>query len=301
MHRHLLTFLQVAWAAGWIAMAPPSHAAEQGHVAEEAAIRAASQAYMTALGASDVDTIVEFWTPVGTFVDVAGDVHLAREMAAREFSGKTKAKEPQELRHQATHHPATSIRLTTPQVAIEQSKPGDEGASTSFLAIWVKQDERWRLDYFREIAEPVATTSNPLEELDWLIGKWQAEEGGPAATLEAKWIDDKRFILQEFTVQTPNEGALRVQQRIGWDPASNQIRSWLFRSDGGFEEGVWDRAGDVWVVKKVGVLPDGEKTSTVNFWTHEAPASCWFKTLQARVGDQHLEDVVVRLLRVPAP
>ncbi len=53
-------------------------------------------------------------------------------------------------------------------------------------------------------------------------------------------------------------------QLIGWDPAANTIRSWVFDSDGGITEGVWSRRDDGWSIRAVGVLPDGRKASMVN-------------------------------------
>ncbi|MCH7790096.1 MAG: hypothetical protein IH940_11750 [Acidobacteria bacterium] len=53
-------------------------------------------------------------------------------------------------------------------------------------------------------------------------------------------------------------------QVIGWDPAANTIRSWVFDSDGGITEGVWTRRDDGWSIRAVGVLPDGRKASMVN-------------------------------------
>ena len=291
MNKHSIALVPATLVAAFLGSLLRAHAAESD--APVAAIRTASQAYMAALQAGDVKAVMDAWTPQGTFVDASGQVHLAREMAAREFSAKQAAAEARELQ---AHE--TAIRLTTPDVAIEQSAPGGDA---SFMAIWVKHEGRWRLDYLREIGGASAATANPLEDLEWLIGKWQAGGDGPAATLEAKWIDDKRFIVQKFQVQRPDGETFRMEQRIGWDPASEQIRSWLFRSDGGFEEGIWSREGDVWVVKKAGVLPDGQTTSTVNFWTHEPPETCWFKACHSRVGEQKLEDVVMQLKRVAAP
>lgn len=294
MNKHSQTLVRAALVTAFFSGVLQAHGAEPDEAAVTA-IRTASQAYVTALQAGDVKAVIDAWTPQGTFVDASGAVHLAREMAAREFSAKQAAAEARELQ---AHE--TAIRLTTPDVAIEQSAPGGDDAA-SFMAIWVKQGGRWRLDYLREIGGASTATANPLEDLEWLIGKWQAGGDGPAATLEAKWIDDKRFIVQKFRVERPDGETFRMEQRIGWDPASEQIRSWLFRSDGGFEEGIWSREGDVWVVKKAGVLPDGQTTSTVNFWTHEPPETCWFKACHSQVGEQKLEDVVMQLKRVTAP
>jgi ketosteroid isomerase-like protein len=296
MKRFLFMIQRVAFVVACVAISAMAPAADPPIADEQAKIRAASKAYLTALSQGDVRSIVDAWTLQGTFVDVAGETHLAREMAAREFSGETHVKESRDLRTSAT-----SIRLVTPQVAIEQCDPDADEATTSFLAIWVKQDQRWLLDYLREIPGPPEPPQNPLEELDWLVGAWRTEGEGAKATLETKWSNGKRFLLQEFKIDLPDQSPFRVQQRIGWDPSSKQIRSWLFRSDGGFEEGVWSRAGDVWVVKRVGVMPDGEKTSTVNFWTHEPPEKCWFKALEAKMGDHKLDDVVLLLSRVDVP
>ena len=53
-------------------------------------------------------------------------------------------------------------------------------------------------------------------------------------------------------------------QRIGWDPVTRNIRSWVFDSEGGFGEGVWTREGNKWIVKKTGVTGDGKIASATN-------------------------------------
>ena len=44
---------------------------------------------------------------------------------------------------------------------------------------------------------------------------------------------------------------------IGWDPATEQIRSRVFDSDGGFGQGTWKKKGNRWYIQQSGVLPDG--------------------------------------------
>ena len=50
---------------------------------------------------------------------------------------------------------------------------------------------------------------------------------------------------------------MTVTQRIGWDPLTKQIKSWVFDSEGGYGDGLWTRKGNQWVIKSTGVLPDG--------------------------------------------
>ena len=56
-------------------------------------------------------------------------------------------------------------------------------------------------------------------------------------------------------------------QVIGWDPASKQIRSWVFDSDGGFAEGRWTKKDNRWSITTSGTLPNGQKVSAVNVIT----------------------------------
>ena len=93
----------------------------------------------------------------------------------------------------------------------------------------------------------------------------------------------------------------RVEQRIGWDAANKQIRSWLFRSDGGFAEGVWSLVGETWIVKKSEVMPNGENTNMVNLWVNDDPDSCWFKSHHDGVGNPSAENLILQFRRTVSP
>src|SRR5262245_49608644 len=46
-------------------------------------------------------------------------------------------------------------------------------------------------------------------------------------------------------------------QRVGWDPLRQQIRSWLFDSDGGYGDGEWTAFEDGYLIRSSAVMPDG--------------------------------------------
>ena len=48
---------------------------------------------------------------------------------------------------------------------------------------------------------------------------------------------------------------------LGWDPAVQTIRSWVFDSEGGFGVGAWSRSGNRWMVRGLRALPDGRRGS----------------------------------------
>src|SRR6516162_6909835 len=51
---------------------------------------------------------------------------------------------------------------------------------------------------------------------------------------------------------------------IGWDPVQQQIRSWIFDSNGGFGESAWVNNGEDWLIRASNVLPDGSRSTAEN-------------------------------------
>jgi hypothetical protein len=64
-----------------------------------------------------------------------------------------------------------------------------------------------------------------------------------------QWTKNKNFIVRSFTVSVKDRIQMAGMQVIGWDAAAKRIRSWVFDSDGGFGEGVWQHKGNRWSIK----------------------------------------------------
>jgi hypothetical protein len=146
--------------------------------------------------------------------------------------------------------------------------------------------------------EETAPQSNPIEQLDWLIGEWVAKGDGYQARSTACWSENRKFIVSQFTVERPGGKSLCGTQRIGWDPAAERIRSWVFDSDGGISEGIWQQEGDAWVVKNVGVLTDGRRSSAANFWVRDGNDKYAVKSSHVKVDDDTVADFEVEFRRV---
>jgi hypothetical protein len=143
-----------------------------------------------------------------------------------------------------------------------------------------------------------AEATSPLEQLDWLVGEWVAKGDGYQARTTARWSDNRKFIVSQFSVNRAGMKPLCGTQRIGWDPASERIRSWVFDSDGGISEGIWQQEGDAWVVKNVGVLPDGRRSSAANFWVREGNEQYAIKSSHVKVDDDPVDDFELEFRRV---
>ena len=228
------------------------------------AIRLASQQYLAALERGDRAGVAAFWTERGDLIDSCGHCTKGRVLAAQIPVGKLPGGAPKMS--------IDSLREVTPEVVIEDGRVqwpavGDtEAQLVRYTAVWVRQGGKWLLDSVRESAADPNTHEARLQALSWLIGDWVSEEGGPAIEMSCQWSLDRHFLLREVRTKSPS-GELSISQRIGWDPASGQIKSWTFDSEGGHGTGVWSRDGERWLVSATGVLPDGRPATTRNSYS----------------------------------
>ncbi len=77
-----------------------------------------------------------------------------------------------------------------------------------------------------------------------------------------QWARGGSFLTRTFKVTKAGDVTLEGWQVIGWDPVQEQIRSWLFDSEGAYSEGTWSRSGSNWLIRQSGYLPDGAQLSS---------------------------------------
>jgi hypothetical protein len=100
-------------------------------------------------------------------------------------------------------------------------------------------------------------------------------------------------------MQISGENAMRVSQRIGWDPLSKRIHSWVFDSEGGYGESVWAQDGNSWIIKATGVRPDGSTASATNVLVPAGKDSYVWRSMDRVVGDDIAPSVEAKVIRVP--
>lgn len=304
--RGLLTFVAAVAAAQPVAWC--------GDTAKDAdAIRAASAAYKQALERGDGKALAAIWTPDGDIIDAAGNVLKGRETV--------EVLEPAPADAPATAKPVftiteTALRFLTPDVAIEDGAvevvpPGRSAVEKGrFSAVWVRHEGVWKLSVLREARGEPATGTETLADLEWMVGDWVAEEeaagkagaGKPVIEMRVRWNPTKTFLLRDMTITPPGaaaDAAIQITQRIGWDPLSESIHSWVFSSDGGHGEAVWSRDDGSWVARTTAVLPDGTQTSSLNIYSYDGKDRCVWRSLPTHVGGEHMPLVNMTLVRKP--
>jgi hypothetical protein len=135
--------------------------------------------------------------------------------------------------------------------------------------------------------------------LAWLVGEWIDDSGSSVVRTSCRWSDDENFLLQDIKLQIAGREAMQVTQRIGWDPLSKRIRSWVFDTEGGFGEGVWARDGDSWVIKSTGVRPDGVPASATSVITPSGKDGYVWRVRDRVIGDETQPPLEARVVRTP--
>ena len=274
---------------------------DTGPTAEEAIIETI-RSYVDAYNRRDVDAVAEHWADNAVMLAVDSQERVAgrdaiRDDFARQFESAPKSQLEVNVK---------SIRLVTDDVAIEDGLATvvEEGKAyqSSYSVVHVKQAEGWKINSLRETDIP--ERSGPqLSQLNWLVGRWADQDENSVVQSEIKWARNEKFLSMSFRVDAADAPPLEGTQIIGVDPATGNIRSWMFDSDGGVGQGNWSSHDGKWVVEMSMTLPTGETASAVNIYTPVDANRYTWRSQSRIVAGQFLPDMdevlVERILSQP--
>jgi uncharacterized protein (TIGR02246 family) len=264
---------------------------------EEKEIQAANEAFAQAFLKGDAKAIAELFTEDGEAVAPEGETVQGRGAIEEHYAARF-AEGPGSKIVTTTD----AIKFLAPGVAREsghtQVTPSDGGTSVNgrYTAIHVKRDGRWLLASVRELPDQAISHYEHLKELEWLLGDWVEESEDALVLTSVAWADDKNFLLRSFDVRVNGKPALTGTQRIGWDPLTRQIKSWVFDSQGGYGEGLWMRGGDQWAIKATGVRPDGRVATATQVLTYINKDTLRWKSIDRTLGseiEQNIDEIIM--------
>jgi uncharacterized protein (TIGR02246 family) len=203
-----------------------------------------------------------------------------------------------------------------PETETKSGEPGSEaqtfeleGAAATFsettryTVVYVKKDGHWLhsdvRDYPVELdleIEPMESEADSnyehLQPIEWLVGDWISESPDDVVLYRFRWADNKNYLVQNYTIKFHGQEAMSGSQRIGWDPLTQQIRSWEFDSEGGFGEALWSRKSETeWIMKGTGVRRDGRAASATRSVTLLENGRIACKAVDRTLGGEALEDI----------
>lgn len=296
----------LVWGTEAVAQSAPEKpaASPAPRTADEKLIRAEADRFGEAFNAGDSKRVADLFTDDAEMIDEHGDRIQGRDHIREVFSTLFKDRAGVKI---TTF--VDSVRFLGSDAAKEDGRsrlvfPGTEPAiNRRYTVLYVKQDGRWLHSSVREELDPTNTPHDRLKELEWMNGDWIDESADSTVTARCRWSDDQNFLLRDFEVFVQGKLSMRVSQRIGWDPLTKQIKSWVFDSEGGHGEGSWSREGNSWIIKATGVLPDGRIASGTHEITRINPTTArWIsrdRTVAGQIFPEHEEYVLVRKPPVP--
>jgi uncharacterized protein (TIGR02246 family) len=257
---------------------------------DERALRTLADAYARSYTAADARSLSSLFTDDAEIIEEHGGRLRGRQAIENLFGAVFGQKSGATL----TFTP-TTLRFVGPDVAQEEGqiavKIGDETPSVRhYTVVAVKQGDRWRYSSVRDEPETTLTPHQRLDELAWLVGDWTDESPDSVVHATCRWTPDGHFLLRDFTVRVQGKPVMTVNERIGWDPSIRQIKSWVFDSEGGHGTGLWSRAGNEWIIKSTGVMPDGRVATATHTLTRLGPQSARWSSVERTVGDRVVPD-----------
>jgi uncharacterized protein (TIGR02246 family) len=269
------------------------HVVSADQATDEAAIRTAVESYVAAFNRGDAKAVAAMWSPEAVYTDPAsGDQLVGREAIEQQFSSVFTAEKQVKL--EAT---TTDIQFISPSVAVEQGiakiiRPEQPPEETEYTAVYVRRDGQWLLDRVTEEEVPVVRSNyEHLKELEWMIGNWVDGDDQGRVVTSCQWTKNRNFITRMFALTIRDRIEISGMQIVGWDPAAQQIRSWVFDSDGGFGQGVWKKKGKAWHVLTTGTAADGSKSSAVNILTEVDQDTFTWQSVNRVAGGEMLPNV----------
>ena len=276
---------------------PPKAAAAEGsrRKADEEAIRKQSAAFVRAFEQGDVKTLAELWTEEGEYLDDDGTTLHGQSAIAEAYTKLFTENARRKLEVNVE-----SIRFVSRDGAIEEGvakvSKGDKEKPvfSRYSILYAREDGRWLMAVVREWPDDGAT----LKQLDWLIGSWVAKGGDGEVRTSYEWDEGKQFLRARFTIKDKGR-TVTGTQRIGKDPRTGQLRSWLFGQDGGFGEATWSWDARHWVIEATGVLADGTEVTATNLLTPQGRDAFTWQSTNRTVNAAAAPDILpVKVTRV---
>jgi uncharacterized protein (TIGR02246 family) len=249
---------------------PGAQKAQQAKVQSSPEYQAAEdqfRKYQEAYDRGDAKTLASFYAEDVDYIDQDGPEVKGRGEMEKLFIGNFQA------------NPGAKIAITieevkplSPDVQVNRgvatvTATSGLTESTRYVAVLRKKADRWQVCQLTQTAAPAPSASSQLEALKWLIGNWENKDADQMVETRVEWAGDKNFLVRTFKLRGAEEAETDGWEIVGWDPDRQQIRSWIFDSNGGFGESSWSYAGGHWLIRASSVLPDGSRSTAENVLT----------------------------------
>jgi len=262
---------------------------------EKLAIQESIAGYLIAVNDKDADMAASYWSDNGEWIDVDGTRVRGRQAittALADSFATDRANMTVALRN-------LTIRMISPTTAIEDgvaviSIPGEEDSEASYSVVHVKENGSWKINTVRETLTPSSpATQSQLKALSWLVGDWVDQvEGDVSIETSCDWTEGNKALRRSFRITENGQVVKKGTQVILWDARLGKIRSWMFDSDGGFGNGIWQQQGpSSWSIDAEFQLADGGVATATNVYSGISDTKFEFQSVNRTIDGVGLDDI----------
>lgn len=261
----------------------------------------AAEALMAAFNRGSASDVAALFLPNAELTDDAGNVYKGRKEIETILTAFFEKFPGAQIRQKikSNRQIASSIEIQDGEQTIV-TKDGKEKSENEITAVLVRVEGGWAyatLQQSPKDEEP--SLHDRLEPLSWLVGDWLDEDPEANMAFSCRWSDDNNFLLVNYESRIRGKSEIKSTQRIGWDPLTERVRSWVFDSDGGYGEGHWTMVDKSWIIKSTAVMPDAQTGSATIVLEPVARDKFVMKGLDRVLGDGTQPDFQVTIVRKP--
>ena len=231
-----LSWLMMSLVVGVVASADVCTAAESG----EAAVAAASAAYVESFNGRDYDALGRQWIERAELVE-GGSRVVGREAIVASIRGWLE------------RHPEGTLAIDVESVDLLSDTLARVSGTMHFRRHDTDRSVRSRFESLRtrvgddwQLVESTVAPAHAaaLDDLEWLVGSWRAEDAAAGLVVETVFERDLAgYLLVGRTTTTAKgdaDGGIEIESvtMIAADRAAGVVRSWIFDSTGAQASGV---------------------------------------------------------------
>jgi len=288
--------------------APPRLASNAGHrtLSDGGPVQELGARIAKAFNHGDAAAFAASFTAEGEYIDERGGAFHGRRAIEAEFSELFAAHAGTKIQ---VHFDAP--RLIAPDVAAADGQTrfthaaGEDPVVGRCSIVCAKEEGAWLIASLREIDEAVqhSTHHEQVAQLEWLVGEWISEGSACQAHFSCRWDETGNYLHRDFSIQVAGDKTSSGTQRIGYDPLTERLKTWVFDASGGFSDGHFHRDGDRWIVQLSGVTFDGRMASGVNVFTRIDDHRMEWQALDCVVDGERIADTgkITIVRKPPAP
>jgi uncharacterized protein (TIGR02246 family) len=226
-----------------------------------------AQQYEEAYNKGDAKTLARFYSEDADYTDPDGAEVKGRDAMQKLLADNFQQNPGAKLSIQTEEAKQLSPDVKVSRGIATVTLANGAAEATRYTAVRVRKDDHWEISQLTETRAPAPSTYSQLQALEWMVGTWRDKSGDQVVQTKATWAGDKNFLVRTFSVKGADQSETEGWEIVGWDPILQEIRSWIFDSNGGFGEASWVRDGDDWLIRASNVLPDGSRSTAENVLT----------------------------------